>query len=232
MKKLLLLIGIAIIVVAVIAVLIVQKIQKSESPMEKSETAKITNEIEKKETPIQESAEEKTLGEVLGQGAEIPSVKYEMVTSQPGEPSMTQKVWFKKDKIRTEMTVEGQTAILIANLAEGTIYQYMPSQNMAIKMQSDTKVPEAPTESVKEIEKYKPTIVGTEKIDGKDCLVVEYNTEGTNIKSWIWKEKGFPLKMEMATTTGKTVIEYKNVEFVDIPDSMFELPAGVNIITP
>jgi len=31
------------------------------------------------------------------------------------------------------------------------------------------------------------------------------------------------------TAEGKTTIEYKNIEFVDIPDSMFELPEGVQI---
>jgi len=195
---------------------------------------KTTNEIEKKEAPIQESAGEKTLGEVLSRGTNVSSVKYDMIASQPGKPSMTQKVWFKKDRMRTEMTTGGQTIIIIANITRGIIYQYLPAQNMAMKMQSD-KTPESsesPIEIIKGIEKYNPKIVGIEKIDGKDCLVVEYNAEGTNIKSWIWKEKGFPLKMEISTSSGTITTEFKNIEFVDIPDNMFELPAGVKIITP
>ena len=36
--------------------------------------------------------------------------------------------------------------------------------------------------------------------------------------------------MEITTSEGKMIMEYKNIEFVDIPDSMFELPAGVQIM--
>jgi outer membrane lipoprotein-sorting protein len=59
---------------------------------------------------------------------------------------------------------------------------------------------------------------------------VEYTVEGTATKMWIWEEYAFPIRVEVTTTEGKTTIEYKNIEFVDIPDSMFELPAGVEII--
>ena len=33
----------------------------------------------------------------------------------------------------------------------------------------------------------------------------------------------------MTAPEGKTTMEYKNIEFVDIPDNMFELPAGAKI---
>jgi len=229
MKKTVILIGIAVVVVAIIGVFAFQKIQKPIGGPERTE--------KEKEMPIEEGEKEslsKTLGEVLSRGTKVSSVKYDMITSQPGKPSVTQKVWFKKDKMRTEMTAGGQTIIMIADIAKGIIYQYLPSQNMAMKMQSD-KAPESlesPIESIKGIEKYNPKIVGSEKIEGKDCLVVEYNAEGTNIKSWIWKEKAFPLKMEINTSSGTITTEFKNIEFVDIPDNMFELPAGVKIITP
>jgi len=34
----------------------------------------------------------------------------------------------------------------------------------------------------------------------------------------------------MTTDEGMVIVEYKNIEFVDIPDSMFELPEGVEIM--
>jgi hypothetical protein len=36
--------------------------------------------------------------------------------------------------------------------------------------------------------------------------------------------------MEITVNGEKVVVEYKNIEFVDIPDSMFELPKGVKIM--
>jgi outer membrane lipoprotein-sorting protein len=47
---------------------------------------------------------------------------------------------------------------------------------------------------------------------------------------WIWEQYGFPIRVEMTTTEGTVIVEYKNIEFTDIPDIMFELPEGVEIM--
>lgn len=180
------------------------------------------------QAPIEQPTTE-TLGEILGRGAGIASVKYDMVTTAQGMPSMTQKVWLKKNKMRTEMTIEGQTTVNLIDMDAKTMYTYMPAQNLAIKMDFAKEAPESPIESTESIEKYKPVVIGTETIDGKVCSVIEYTVEGVKTKSWIWKEKGFLVRMEVTTSEGKTIIEYKNIEFVDIPNSMFELPAGVQV---
>jgi len=79
------------------------------------------------------------------------------------------------------------------------------------------------------ISKYNPTIVGTDTIDGKKCTVVQYTIEGQTTKMWLWQDHGFPLRVEATTPQGKTTMEYKNIQFNDIPDSLFTLPAGVQI---
>ena len=43
------------------------------------------------------------------------------------------------------------------------------------------------------------------------------------------KKKAYYIRVKVVVNTGETVIEYKNIEFGDIPDSTFELPAGVLI---
>lgn len=139
---------------------------------------------------------------------------------------MTQRVWLKKNKMRTEFTAEGQTMVYLVDTNAKTMYMYMPAQNMAMKMDFG----KAPQPMTKSIEAYKPAVVGTETLDGKICLVFEYTAEGIKTKSWIWKEKGIPIRLEAAAPAGTVVMEYKNVEFVDIPDSMFELPTGVQIV--
>lgn len=228
MKKTLFLVLAGIVVFAVTGFFIITR--RPKQPSEKSVTLEKKDEIIQKE---KESPKEK-IGEILSRGKSISTVKYEMVVNQSGQPSIVQKVWLKKDRMKTEMTTSGQTTIMFANLAEGVIYQYLPSQNIAMKMQSDKALEslESPVESIKDIEKYQTTIVGTESIDGKDCLVVEYNIGEIKMKSWIWKEKGFPVKMETNTPSGTVTTEFKNIEFVDIPDSIFELPAGVKVIAP
>ena len=107
-----------------------------------------------------------------------------------------------------------------------TMYMYIPAQNMAMKMDI-SQAGASPTENIAQ---YNPVVIGTETLDGEVCLVVEYTAAGIKTKSWIWKEKGFPIRMETAGPQGSSVIEFKNIEFVDIPDSMFQLPAGVQIV--
>ncbi len=168
---------------------------------------------------------------VLGQAAGIASVKYDMIVTAPGTPTMTQKVWMKKNKIRIEMTVEGAPTVQLVDWDARTAYTYFPAENMAMKWGDFSSAGAPPTESF-DLEGYNPVVIGTETLDGKVCLVVEYTVQGIKTKSWIWKEKGFPIRMETAGPQGTSVMEFKNIEFVDIPDSMFQLPAGVQIVMP
>lgn len=181
--------------------------------------------------PAPEPTSGETLGEILGRAEGIASVKYDLLITGPGAPTMTQKIWVKKNKMRTETTQEGETVIILMDIDAGTMYMYIPAQNIAMKIDFDPTTKSA-MEEVKSIPNYNPEIVGTESIDGKVCLVVEYTVEEATTKVWIWEEHGFPIRMEMTTTAGKTTVEYKNIEFVDIPDSMFELPSGVQVIQP
>lgn len=171
-----------------------------------------------------------TLKEILGRAESIFSIRYDMITRAPGAPPLTQKVWLKGNKMRMEMTAEGETTVYLINPDAGIAYLYMPAENMAMKIDF-AEAPESPIQSIEyeRIEKYRPTIVGTETVDGKACIITEYIVEGTKTKIWIWKEKGFPIRMEHTTPEGIMLIEYKNIKLVDIPDSLFELPAGVQI---
>lgn len=173
----------------------------------------------------------KTLSETLGMAANIVSVKYDMLMTSPGMPAITTTVWVKKNKMRTEMTQQGMNIVMLLDMDAKTMYSYMPAQNLAMKIPFDPgQAPEAATDEAQSILNYNPNVVGTESIDGKACLVVEYISGGISMKTWIWEDKGLPLRIEMITGADKTVIEYKNYDFSDIPDSMFELPSGVQVM--
>jgi len=178
-----------------------------------------------------EPAPGETLGEILGRAQGIASVKYDMVITSPGMPAVTQTVKVKGNKMRTEMTMEGQTQIILIDFDARTMYMYMPEESMAMKVTFNPPAKSA-VEEAQSVADYNPTVVGTETIDGKVCLVVEYTAEGATTKAWIWEEHGFPIRVEATTSEGTTIVEYKNIEFVDIPDSEFELPEGVQIIEP
>jgi hypothetical protein len=84
-----------------------------------------------------------------------------------------------------------------------------------------------------------------ESWDGKNCKVtsVEFSA-GETIKSWVWIEKGITIRYEMTgnienpqargdnspeDTTITMVYELHNFDFGDIPDSMFQVPAGYTL---
>jgi len=183
------------------------------------------------QTTVEEESQssESSLDDIIIQAADIESVKFDMIVTSPGSPSMTTKIWLKGQNMRSETESEGQTVINIINHATSTMYMYIPEQNMAFKVTYDPSQT-SPLNDVQSIDQYNPTAIGTETIDGKLCTIVEYSVSGMSVKMWLWQEKGFPLKVITNTSDGTTIVEYKNIEFIDISDSQFEIPNGVQIM--
>ncbi len=176
------------------------------------------------------SATGQTLGDILGRSAGVAAMQYDMVITAPGAQQITEKIYVKKNKMRIEMTEGGMATIILMDLDAKTMYSYIPDQNMAIKMTFNPTTKSAADEA-QSISSYNPTIVGTETIDGKICTIVQYSVSEQSVKMWLWQDRGLPIRVEATTAQGTTVMEYKNIQFSDIADSMFELPAGVLITT-
>lgn len=176
------------------------------------------------------SATTAALGDILSRSKGRVSVKYDMVITSPDAPEVTQTIWAKANKIRMQMTTGGDKMIVLVDRDAGVMYTYLPDENMAIKQTLDDTAPSSAADAMQSVEEHSPRIIGTETLDGKRCLVVEYSSDEGTAKIWIWEDTGFPLRQEVATTGGKVVIEYKNYDFSQIDDSVFELPAGVEII--
>jgi outer membrane lipoprotein-sorting protein len=185
-------------------------------------------------TPGPGGEEESSLTEILGKTKDITSFKYDMVVTAPGqEAASTTKMWFKGQKTRMEMTSGGKNMVYLIDTGEQQAYMYFPSDNTAMKMDlsaAQEAAGESPTEQSESLTDYNPLIVGSEVLDGKDCLVVKYTAGTEEVKMWIWKDYGLTIKTESKTPEGTSTTELKNIEFGDIADSMFELPAGVQIM--
>lgn len=183
-------------------------------------------------TPEEEEKAE-SLTDILGKVKDIVSYKYDAVITAPGEAAVTAKFWLKGYKMRWEGTYEGKNVVYLLDTGKQTAYLYIPAQNIAMKMnfaKAKGTVGESPTEQSESVEKYNPVTVGTEVLDGKTCLVIEYTDATGKTKMWIWTRYGIPIRTEGTTAEGTTVVEIKNIDFGDISDSMFELPAGVQIM--
>ena len=180
-----------------------------------------------------EEGAELSLAEILGNAAGITSFKYDMVATTPSEAAVTMKMWRKENKMRMEGTFEGQSMVYLVDAGKQLAYTYFPSENMAMQIdmsKAQKTAGESPTEQSESVMDYNPVTVGTEVLDGKTCLVIEYSTQTENVKMWVWTKHGLPIKTETATTKGTSVVELKNIDFGSISDSMFELPAGVQLM--
>jgi len=182
-------------------------------------------------TPPVTTQPEESLEDILGGISGIDSIRYDTVVIPPEGGEFTTRVWVKGSKMRTESTVEGETVIMILDQDSETMYMYMPEQNMAMKIAFDTsQVEDSVVDEAEGITAHNPVIIGTETLDGKVCLVIEYSDENISTKSWIWKEKGLPVQMVMTTPQGNSTIKYQNYDFSTIDDSVFTIPEGVEII--
>jgi outer membrane lipoprotein-sorting protein len=155
-----------------------------------------------------------------------------MITTNPITGTAQATIWEKGNKSRYEITSEGTTIISIFDMDAG-VYYMSSGENIWMAMTlGPSTIPEGVTENPNDILDYNPQTTGTETIDGKSCTVITWEIPDTGtMTEWIWTEKGFPVKMETITSEGTTTIEFTNIDFSDIDDSMFELPDGAIVTT-
>jgi hypothetical protein len=184
-------------------------------------------------TPTSTSTSGGTLGDVLGTSRSIGDVKFDQVMTTSGQTQSTTLHMYVKDawlsdkmKFRYEIAEGGTTMVMLYDFSARTAYEYFPDQNMAYRIDFGQAEQNNPTENANQII---PVKVGTETIDGKLCDVYQWTYQGSTAKEWVWIEKSFPVRMESTTSSGTTIIEYKNIVFGTLSDSLFQLPAGVQI---
>ena len=172
---------------------------------------------------------DESLDDILGKASDIESMKFDILMTNTGMEPMTTEVWLKDKKMKTKTTSQGQTIINIVDQDAQTMYMYMPDQNTAFQT-SYEETDLSPVDEIETVLQYDPVTTGTETVDGKSCMVIEYTMQDTSSKAWIWTDYGLPIKVVYSTPDSTTTIEYKNIEFIDIPDSEFQLPEGVQIM--
>lgn len=156
------------------------------------------------------------------------------ITSSRGEV-MTSKVWIKGNNMRIEQIAEGEKMITL--MKEGAMYLYYPSQKMAMKMDISAGAGQGGQENPKDMIEYlksaKAKPLGQERIEGKLCDVyrITYPQTGARSKVWVWREKKFPLKSVMTVGNETITTRYRNIQMgINIPDSLFDLPPGTQIM--
>ena len=161
------------------------------------------------------------------------SVKYDQTIS--GQvPAMRSTVVLKDKKFRMESVVEGMQAVTIRN--ETGLYSYFPAQNMGMRL-PDLDASQGFADEAADYNGFlmsnNATLVGAENVRGYACDIFEFNDpdEGGKGKAWVWKERQFPIKVEMQTENGLMVVDVENIQFNPaVSDNDFELPVGISMV--
>ena|SRR2546427_4265675 len=167
-----------------------------------------------------------------------PSFHEDLVIRTKDGP-MTMKRSVDHGQIRTEMSSQGQSFVMIeAGDAAGTTYMLMPDEKRAMK-QSRAVAEEAVGKMGQKVPKAKdasapPTNLevedlGEETLDGTAARKVRMISEGAEVFGWFDTATGAPLKMESTANGEKSEIEWKNRRTEPQPAELFTVPKGYEL---
>jgi hypothetical protein len=159
-------------------------------------------------------------------------MSFDQVTTIGGQTT-TGSMATKNGKVRTEATVMGQQMTILVDPGQKTAYMWTSGSNQAMKLsleQYEAQSGNAPDPADLSASIAQGRLVGTETVDGQPCDVYESVEGTTTVKTWVAKSNGFPVKSEVTTPQGVIKSEFKNVKVGGVPDSLFELPAGMEIV--
>jgi outer membrane lipoprotein-sorting protein len=166
---------------------------------------------------------------LFSKASTISSMKYDMITTIVATQTTT-NVWLKANKMKMQYTQGTTTVINIIDTSAKTIITYLVGQTFAYP---STYTPqESPTSSLSSFAAHSPSVLGAEMVGGYACTIIQYVSQRVTTKAWIWNDRGVIVKMQSATSQGSTTtIEFKNIDFGAIDDSIFQVPAGVILMT-
>jgi outer membrane lipoprotein-sorting protein len=143
---------------------------------------------------------------------------------------ITGKTFIKGDKIRKEAAVQGASVITILRPDKKVVWTLTPNDKQYIEF-GLTFDPARPSADAGTEYAYDQKTTGHEKVNGYDCDVIQYTYKkkiyGVLVQ-WFSPKLNFAIKYQTKDTNGKVTStqEYKKIKTGNVPDSLFEIPAG------
>ena len=140
------------------------------------------------------------------------------------------KIYVKGNKSRVDMNMMGQQTQTISRLDKQTVWLVHPNQGFYMEMPVNPGSPELLRDDA-ELKKYaSKKKVGTETVNGYKCDKYEITYHDASLgkmTTWISKKLNFPVKVIQKGPQGESTVEYRNIKTGNVPDSLFELPPGM-----
>lgn len=162
------------------------------------------------------------------------SYAYELIMSSGGQVIGGFNLWVDGDKVRFDLTDQGQSMYFDYEKQEAYIYSAADNTLLKTPIETLGNEWESPFLFAEELDadalssmNYK----GSEKLDGKACQIFEYDNMGNKVTYYVWEEKGLILKIIMEID-GQPEYEYyfKNLELDGNFEKELELPEGAKIV--
>lgn len=150
------------------------------------------------------------------------------IAKTEGQPDSTSKIWYTKDKIRVDVSHQGQTMAVIMDRTAKKMWVLVPKQ----KLYQEEPMPEGEAHNPISSGTWEVAKAGDEKVAGVDTTKWTVNGKGTDgrvFKGSIWTTKeNIQVKMEgESEDEGKKVkvnSELKNLKIGAVDAKIFELP--------
>jgi len=160
---------------------------------------------------------------------------YEEMITIGDKPIAHFRVYAKEKNVRTEFLMEAQSEIIIRN-AEGT-FRYSGEQKMALKLPDLVPPQQTLLDHLDDylgfLQKNGAVNKGGEKVGDLETDIYEFLDPMTQkqAKAWVWREKSFPLKIEIEAPEGLLRVEMKDIQIaVPVDDALFALPEETKVI--
>jgi len=140
---------------------------------------------------------------------------------------------FKGNNVRIEGLDAMNPSLMITKGED--LYIINPNDKTGFKMSAEADAGASLTGEVnpeENMDRDTMNILGRDVIDGELCYIIETANvvDGNAMKFWIHEKYGIVMRMESMANEGKILMEIKNLKVGDIPDSEFEIPAGIEMM--
>jgi hypothetical protein len=151
------------------------------------------------------------------------------ITTKDGM-AIQSKTYVDGDKMRSDMTMNGMAMAIIVRKDTQKIYQVMEAQKMVMesdynpdKLQGHTAASFGP--------EGKFDLIGPDTVDGVACTKYTVTSDKTKQVFYFWLDMARKVPVQMSATDGSLTVKWKNFTAGPQDASLFEAPAGYQVMT-